>query len=356
MALPALRALRSAHPEAHIAVLARRWVAALFAWDACADEVIPYPAGWYGRLRLAAALRRGEWDWAVILPNSWESALLPWLARIPRRTGYAVDGRGVLLSDAPPKPPRGSIPVHESFSYAELLRRCGAIAELPSASPVVLRRAEEAAERGRRCFAALGLEPPIVGLSPGAQNSRAKRWPADRFLETADRLAGELGAAVAIFGTAQERPLGLWLAAELRRRDRRVLNLAGETGLEEFLALAAACGLFVSNDSGAMHAASVLGVPTVAIFGPTEYFATAPLGPRWVIVREPVECSPCMRRDCPTDHRCMLRVTPERVARAALDLLEWEKNRGHANQDSGSGSGPGTAAAGETMQGGHRLL
>jgi len=339
LALPALRALRAAYPEAHLAVLARSWVADLYRREPAISQLIPYPSakgprGWLEKMRLAARLARAGFDWALILPNSPESALVPWLARIPRRTGYRRRGRRLWLTQALPSPARGTIPAHESYYYLELLRRAGVIRELPPSIPILLAGIPEARRRGEQLWDALGLQRPVIGLSPGAQNSRAKQWPAERFVEAAEKLADALGAAVAVFGAWAERPLAQQVAAELRRRGHNALSLAGETTLEDFIALAAACRVFLSNDSGAMHVASALAVPTVAVFGPTEWFATAPAGPRSLIVREPVECSPCMLRDCPTDHRCMLRVTAERVAQAALDLIEWKLERGHSNQDS----------------------
>ena len=339
LSLPAVRALRQHETAGRLVILARPWVAGLYRRESWVDEVVVYPWGsgfdaWRRKLRLAAALR-GNFDWAILLPNSWESALVPWLARIPRRTGYNRGRRGILLTEAVPAPSPGSIPAHESYYYLELLRRAGVLQALPHPFPIRLAGIEEARSRGRELFAAMGLEDHVIGLSPGAQNSRAKQWPAERFAEAGAQLARELGAWVALFGSAAERELGWRVAAALRRAGVCVLNLTGETGLEEFIALAAACELFVSNDTGAMHLASALDVPTVGIFGPTEWYATGPAGPRSVIVREPVECSPCMLRDCPTDHRCMLKVTAERVVRAALDLLEGRREqRGHAYQDS----------------------
>lgn len=338
LALPALRALRSRYAGAHLAVLARPWVADLYRREPGVNQVIQSPAGsslksWVGRLRLARELRRAGFDWAVVLPNSWESALAPWLAAIPRRTGYDRRRRAWLLTEAVAPPEPGAIPQHESYYYLELLRRAGVLEELPAAWPILLSGAAEARFRGRQLFGALGLDGPVIGLSPGAQNSRAKQWPAERFVEAAHLLAKKLAAAVAVFGAWSERPLGQRVAAELRRRGVNAINLAGETSLEDFIALAAACRVFLSNDSGAMHVAAALEVPTVAVFGPTEWFATGPAGPRCLIVREAVECSPCMLRDCPTDHRCMRRIPAERVAQAALDLIEWKLERGHQNQD-----------------------
>jgi len=339
MALPAVRALRRSLPEAHIALLARAWVAGLYRRESCTDEIIlvPGPYGWrrwISLVRLVARLRRARFDWALLLPNSLESALIPWLARIPRRTGYDRHGRGCLLTDAVAAPPRGSIPWHESFQYLELLRRAGVIASLPEPAPILLEGIEQARERGRQLVAAMGLGGPLVGISPGAQNSRAKQWPAERFVEAGERLAAELRARVVVFGTAAERALGQRVAAALRRHGTRVINLVGETTLEDFAALASVCRVFLSNDSGAMHLASALGVPTVAVFGPTEWFATGPAGPRAIVIREPVECSPCMLRDCPTDHRCMLRISSERVVSTALALVAEKPIHGHSPEDS----------------------
>lgn len=341
LCLPALRALGRRRPGGQVTVLARRRVAALFRREPSADEVIEYPDGsgpaaWRAKLRLTQALRR-KFDWAILLPGSFESALVPWLARVPRRTGYDRGGRRALLTEAVPRPAPGSIPAHETYYYLELIRRAGVLGEQASPLPIRLSGIDQARARGRLLFQQMDLDGAVIGLSPGAQNSRAKQWPADRFVAAGILLARELAASVAVFGSLSERELAWRVSAGLRRAGVRVLNLAGETSLEDFIAAAAACVLFVSNDSGAMHVASALEVPTVGVFGPTEWFATAPAGPRSAIVREPVDCSPCMLRDCPTDHRCMLSIPADRVAQAALDLLEWKlEDRGHARQDSRS--------------------
>ena len=322
MSLPAGRAIRERFPEAHITVLARGWVAELYRREPFADEVVVAPHTWPQRIELARKLRLERFDAAILLPNSFESALLARLAGIPRRIGYGRDHRGFLLTDAitPPRP--GEIPAHERFYYLELLRRAGVIPRLPPAEPVLLHAAGEARSAGLELFCSMGLRMPVVGVSPGAQNSRAKQWLPERFVESALRLAASLEAAIVLFGSPAEQRLCQAMAEAIRRAGRPVLNLAGETTLVRFIELAAACRVFLTNDSGAMHVASALAVPTVAIFGPTEYFATAPAGPRSAIVREPVECSPCMLRDCPIDHRCMTAVSAARVAETALELLK----------------------------------
>jgi heptosyltransferase-2 len=316
MSLPALRAIRKRNPEAHVAVLARPWAAEIYRRERCCDEVIDVPRG--GRWRLARALRAGRFDAVILFPNSFEVALVARLAGIPQRIGYDRDGRGWLLTSAIPRPAPGGIPRHERYYYLELLRRAGILAELPTEEPILLNGIEAARQAGCARFAAMGFGGAIAGLSPGAENSRAKQWPAERFAEA----AAALGFDVAVFGSPKERTLCREVAELLRRRGCRVLNLAGETTLGEFIEMAAACRVFLTNDSGAMHVASALAVPTVAVFGPTDWIATAPPGPVARIVRQPVECSPCMLRDCPIDHRCMTGVSPSQVAQAALDLVK----------------------------------
>jgi heptosyltransferase-2 len=166
----------------------------------------------------------------------------------------------------------------------------------------------------------LGISGPAVGVSPGAAYGNAKRWLPERFADVARTLAP---APVLLFGSAGERPLCETVAESLRHYGAEVRNLAGETTLREFTDLAAACRLFLTNDSGAMHVASALGVPTVAVFGATDDTTTGPTGPLARVVREHAACSPCLLRECPIDHRCMTAVTVERAAAVALGL--WKE-------------------------------
>lgn len=154
-------------------------------------------------------------------------------------------------------------------------------------------------------------------LNPGAAYGSAKRWGEDRFAEAGDALASELGIDVAIIGSEKERSIAERIQGLMRSR---VAVLNGKTSLETLIGVISEASLVLTNDS-AMHIAAALGVPTVAVFGPTDDVATGPYGRRTRIVREPVDCSPCMLRDCPIDHRCMTRVSPEAVANAARELL-----------------------------------
>jgi heptosyltransferase-2 len=322
MSLPALRALRERFPAAKISILAKPWVADLYGREPFCDEMIPYAAGdLQSKWAAGRALAPRNFDCAILLQNAFEAAAVAFAARIPERIGYARDGRSLLLTRAIPVPRKGEIPPHERFYYLELLRRAGIIAALPVSDSIRLEGAAAAKQAGAARFRALSLGDNVIGISPGAAYGSAKRWLPDRFAETAIRVAGELNAAVAIFGSQNERQLCAWVAAGIGPH-APVKNFAGETSLGEFIEFAAACRVYLTNDSGAMHIASALGVPTVAIFGATNHVTTGPTGPLAKIVREDVECSPCLKRECPIDHRCMTRVEAGRVAETALELLK----------------------------------
>jgi heptosyltransferase-2 len=321
MSLPALRAIRRRFPDAHIAVLARPWVAGLYSQESSIDRLIPYVAS---RWRVIRELSAEHFDCAILLQNAFEAALLARLAGIPRRIGYSRDARGWLLTDAIPVPKHGEIPRHERFYYLELLRRAGIVDAFPPDEPVRLEGAASARERGLKRFRDAGLRIPAIGVSPGAAYGHAKRWIPERFAQAAWQSAKEQSASIALFGSAGERALCQTVAESVRKLGGLAWNLAGQTSLPEFIDLAAACRLFLTNDSGAMHVASGLGVPTIAIFGPTDDTATGPTGFLARVVREPVECSPCLLRECPIDHRCMTRVTVDRVTGAALELWTLE--------------------------------
>lgn len=304
MSLPALCAIRDRFPKARIAILARPSVADLYVRESFADEIIAYnlQSSW----GIGRELRHRQFDCAILLQNAFEAAWIAWLAKIPTRIGYKRDGRQLLLTRAVDVPKPGEIPRHQRFYYLELLRRAGLIDALPESDVIRLRPRAAGAKR-------------IIGVSPGAAYGTAKRWIPERFAKAAGALAEARGASIALFGTTSERVLCEELARLLNGRE--VTNYAGETTLAQFIDLAAGCELFLTNDSGSMHIASALGVPTVAIFGATDDTATGPTGSNARVVRQPVECSPCLLRECPIDHRCMTGVSAERVVKEALQLL-----------------------------------
>jgi heptosyltransferase-2 len=329
MSLPAVRAIRQVFPHASLAVVARPSVADLYAGETAIDEVIVYATANSLRAKreFAAHLRERRFECAILLQNAFDAALMAWMARVPVRMGYKRDARGLLLTHAVPVPEPGEIPRHERFYYLELLRRAGLISRHDSVRwgvpGIQLDSIETARHAGTRRLHALGLAGDVVGISPGAAYGNAKRWLPERFAETAARLGCAPASPVLVFGSSAERALCEQVAAGLRRLHVDSRNLAGETSLREFIELAAACRLFLTNDSGAMHVASALGVPTVAVFGATDDATTGPAGPHARVVRTHTACSPCLRRECPIDHRCMTRVTTDMVTAAALQL--WEE-------------------------------
>lgn len=320
MSLPALRALHEKFPGAEISILAKPWVADLYGREPFCHRVIPYgPVSLGGKWSAARALQTEKFDAAILLQNAFEAAAVAFLARIPVRIGYARDGRSALLTRAVPVPKPGEIPRHERFYYLELLHRAGILDSLPESEMIRLEGAPAARLAGIAKYRSLGMGETIVGISPGAAYGTAKQWLPDRFAVAASRLARDLGGQIAIFGSASERELGDFVQSACTAPAR---NFAGETTLAEFIDMAAACRVYLTNDSGAMHIASALAVPTVTVFGATDHIGTGPTGPLTRIVREDVECSPCLKRECPIDHRCMTRVEAVRVAEAALDLLK----------------------------------
>ena len=321
LSLPALRAIRQRFPDAEITVLARPWVSALYEGERSIDKVMPLKGApgardWRAKWELIRLLRRDNFDLAVLFPNSFESAALVRLAGVKRIVGYARDGRGFLLTDAIAVPQAGEIPVHQRFYYLEMLRRAALIEDFPEVPDIRLDGIDKLRAKGAQLFEMLQVKLPVIGVSPGAAYGSAKRWLPERFAEAAARLAAEAGGSVAVFGSAAEKDLCGEVARASGGR-----NFAGDTTLRAFIEMTAACRIFLTNDSGAMHIASALGVPSVTVFGPTDETATGPLGPAALVVREPVDCAPCLLRECPIDHRCMTRVTADQVVKKGSDAF-----------------------------------
>ncbi len=326
MAIPALQQLRSEHPDAEITILARPWVSGLYRRESFCDELLPYTAtpGWSGfadKWALSRTLHLRHFDCALLLQNAFEAAALVRLAGIPNRVGYNRDGRGWLLTHPIPVPQKNELPAHQRFYYLELLKRARLILSYPDDGAIRLEGAAEAASAGREHLRQSGLTGPVIGVSPGAAYGGAKRWLPERFAESAIQLARQLGAAVAVFGSAAEAAICQQVQGSVAASGIETVDFSSGTPLDQFIELAAACTVLLTNDSGPMHIASALGVPTVAVFGATDHSATGPTGPHSLVIRHPVECSPCLLRECPIDHRCMTGVSASHVAEQALVLL-----------------------------------
>ncbi len=324
MCIPALEAVRARWPQAEISILARRWVADLYGGQPFADRVITQDASPRNPFLVegtARTLRREYFDCALLLQNAFSAAWLAWRAGIPERIGYARDGRSFLLTRAIAVPAKSEIPAHESYYYLELLRRAGWIEKVPQVSEIRLWLTPQATEAAESQLQQAGAraEAVRIALAPGAAYGSAKCWLPERFAEAADGLIGQFGADVILFGTSSEAEVCQQIAARMHHRP---VNLAGQTPIGELPALFSRCQLFLGNDSGAMHVAAAVGVPVVAIFGPTDPEGTSPVTPKWSLVRHPVSCSPCFLRECPIDHRCMTRIEVAEVQAAAVKWLE----------------------------------
>jgi heptosyltransferase-2 len=320
LALPALAAVRAAFREAQLTVAAPAAVAAIFreGTDAAPDHVLELPQS---RAGVTAALKGGRFDVAVLLPNSFRSAWQVWRAGIPARWGYATSGRSPLLTRRARRPRTAGL--HQADYYRALVAGLGMTADpdlLPRLRPCHASLARADALLAERKVPAATL----VGLAPGAAYGQAKQWPPERMAALAARLVTETGATCVLLGAAYDRQaaraIESWLRAQAPGAADRVVDLVGRTSLGALVGVAARTRVVVSNDSGAMHLAAAVGRPVVALFGPTDERATRPLGDHDVLL-EDVFCRPCMLRDCPIDHRCMRRLTVDRVFEAVQRRL-----------------------------------
>ena len=316
MALPALRAVRLRFPEAKTTILARPYVAAIYKHQQVCDSMMFVDDQNDIKNDVMNELRAQKFEVALLLQNAFEAAWLAWRAAIPERIGYARDGRSLLLTKAVPVPKPGEIPRHEQYYYLELLRRAGWLDSLPNESFIRLNVPGENRQSAAGFLLSAGARQNKlrIAIGAGASYGSAKCWPPDRFAELANRLQAQSDADVILFGTPAESAVSSAIASGMGHAP---INLTGKTSIADLPALLSQCHLFIGNDSGAMHVAAAVGLPVVAVFGPTDPFGTAPVTPRCSIIQEKPYCSPCFLRRCPTDHRCMTRVTPDAVEAAA---------------------------------------
>jgi len=309
LALPALRAARRHFASAALAVAAPPSVAPLLSEGIGVEDVetIVLPDE---RRAQAQVLAAGRFDVAVLLTNSFGSAWVARSAGIGERWGYRSDCRGPLLTRAVRKP---RARVHQADYYRGLVAGLGMAhdAEPPAVS---VGEATRARARARLADAGWNGSPPLIGLAPGAAYGHAKRWPPARTAALVARLAATRGASCVLVGAPEDRDAARAVESSLAGRDvgTRLIDLVGHTDLRVAMGVLAHCQAFVTNDSGAMHLAAAIGLPVIAIFGPTDERVTAPVGAHEVLAAR-VFCRPCMLRECPIDHRCMKRITPEMV-------------------------------------------
>lgn len=324
LTLPTIRGLKRLYPDAHIAVLVKESLASLFRMALEVDEVIPLDScgldsrGLAGRWKTVNELRRRRFDLALILPNSFDSALLPFLARIPERIGYRTDGRGILLSNPVERDPDFN-KRHQVYYYYRLLRALAGDA-VPSEPDTV--GAWLVPPPDSVCWAETFLSGagytggPLVAISAGAIYGPAKRWFPERFVQAARKLEAE-GVQSIFFGGPDEASYVTKIADQLPG----AINAAGKTDLTQLVALLKRCKVLLTNDTGPMHVAAAAGVPVVALFGSTNPVTTGPFGKRHVVIRHEVPCSPCLKRECDRAMECFEAIEVEEVMISLSELM-----------------------------------
>jgi heptosyltransferase-2 len=326
MALPAIADVRRQFPGARLTIAARRSVSDLFRLAPFIDAIVTLErrTRWWQGSRLQDSvkrLREVDADVALLLPNSFASAWLVRSAGIRDRWGYAADLRGPLLTRPVPRP-TGSM--HQGAYYQHLTRELGI-----DSGPLepVLTVPQSATDAARRLLIDRGWQPsrPIVAFAPGAAYGTAKRWPPTFVANVVSTLVRDRAGVCVLVGSRADRETTDQVRAALPVEvTPHVLDITGETTLETLAGVMTMASACVSNDSGAMHVAAAVGTPLVAVFGSTNEYETAPLtreGHRAVVLTHPVWCRPCMLRECPIDHRCMKRITPEHVSGVLSDLV-----------------------------------
>ncbi len=323
MSLSALRAVRKAYPKARLSVLIKKELAGFFDGVSWIDEIISFKIrkgivdGFADRRAISKDLRARHFDLAVMFPNSFDSALWPAWARIPKRAGYARDARGLLLTNSV-RPSANILEVHQVNYYLHMLKETLGIDGSrddfkPDVSPK--HRATMSAfldARRKR------LTKPLIGLAIAAAYGPAKEWSAESYAQLIDLLAEKHGAECVLVGAPNERAKS---ENVISKSKSGAIQAAGETSVGEAIALLDLCSGFAGNDSGSMHVSGALGKPTVGIYGSTRADRTGPLGTKTAILYKQLACSPCLKRTCKFGHYdCLKMISPEEVA-TALETL-----------------------------------
>ncbi len=312
MSVPAVRAIKNGRPDTYITIAAPAKIASMWKLVPEVDAIIPLTGN--SLLSAARSLRgQSSFDVAILFPNSLRVVLESWLSGIPRRVGYRGHSRSWLLNQIIAEPRRPGPLEHQSSRYLHIAHDCGA------ETSNIEHRTPNIATASIHQRSTIDDSPIRIALSPGAEYGPAKRWLPERFAEAAAAVTARSRVHWILFGKKNDAPIGEQIATAL---GDSCVNRIGQTTLEQLIDELRQCRLLLTNDTGTMHLAALLGVPTVAIFGSTEPRLTGPLGDRHVVLRHHVECSPCFLRKCPIDFRCMKAVSVQEVANAVMSILQ----------------------------------
>ncbi len=313
MSVPAVRAIKIGRPDAQITIAVPSKIAPMWKLIPEVDAILPFASN--SLLSAVRSIQRQpEFDVAILFPNSLRVALEAWLGGVPRRVGFRGHSRSWFLNQLVPESRRPRALQHQSNCYLQIAQEIGAsVADkerFSTAGPF---------ENRSSLLPSSNRAPLKIGLCPAAEYGPAKRWPPERFAEVAVTVAAQSAVQWILFGTQNDVAIGEQIAKAL---GGSCVNRIGQTTFEQLIGELRECRLLLTNDTGTMHLAALLGVQTVAIFGSTEARLTGPLGDRHIILRHHVECSPCFLRQCPIDFRCMKAVGVREVADAVLSILQ----------------------------------
>jgi heptosyltransferase-2 len=311
MSVPAVHAIKKGRPDVHVTIAAPDKIAPMWKVIPEVDAIIPLPEG--SLLPVVRLLRQQmPFDVAILFPNSLRVALETWLSGIQRRVGYCGHWRSWLVNQVVREARKPGPPEHHSLRFLRIARECGA-ETCERRWPLLIAHTSRSNQ-----LSTLNSQPLKIGLCPGAEYGPAKRWLAEQFAEAAAKITAQSSAQWILLGTKNDAAIGEQIAAAI---GDHCVNRIGQTTLEQLIDELRQCRLLLTNDTGTMHLAALLGVPVVAIFGSTEPRLTGPLGNGHIILRHHVECSPCFLRECPIDFRCMKAVIADEVAAAVLSML-----------------------------------
>jgi len=303
MSVPAVRAIKGGRPDVHVTIAAPDKIAAMWKLIPEVDAIIPLPEG--SLLPVVRLLKQQmSFDVAILFPNSLRVAFESWLSGIPRSVGYRGHWRSWLVNQIVRKPRKPRPPEHHSLRFFRIARECGA-----ETSNIEFPKLDQTSNIEHQT---------LIGLCPGAEYGPAKRWLPERFAEAATKISTQSSAQWILLGTKNDAAIGEQIAAAI---GDHCVNRIGQTTLDQLIDELRRCSLLLTNDTGTMHLAALLGVPVVAVFGSTEPRLTGPLGNGHIILRHHVECSPCFLRECPIDFRCMKAISADEVADAVLSML-----------------------------------
>jgi heptosyltransferase-2 len=322
MATPVLADLRSHYPDATITAMCQSNVCPLITHDPNIDEIFCYkrPSGWIHRrqhFEITEPLKKGEYDLGVLLTNSFSSAWWFWRGNVKNRLGFATHLRTLLLNKAVPFPKEIETQ-HLVITYKMLLKPLDiGISKTPTKLYLTDQEIQEAKDLLKKFGIDFGKHK-IIGINPGAAYGTAKCWLPERFIDVTKRLVENPENYVVYFGDNVGAPVVNQICQHF---PNRVINLAGKTSIRQLMALVKCCSAFLTNDSGPMHIAAALGTPLLALFGSTNEVKTGPY-PKGRIIHKHVECSPCYKRVCPIDFRCMKRIEVDEVYNELISVLE----------------------------------